>query len=70
VKTETVVGRVPVSAGPITDSASLNIPLTTLDNYEVHVKLRNGEEQTFSQSGSIGKVAVDWADGKVAVESK
>jgi len=69
VKTETITGRVPVSAGPVTDTASLSIPLPTLDKYEVDLKLRDGKEQTFSQSGNLGKVAVQWSDGKVEVRS-
>jgi hypothetical protein len=69
VKTETVADRVPVSAGPVTDSAALNIPLPTRDEYEVHLKLRDGKEQTFSRSGSLGKVAVTWSDGKVELRS-
>jgi hypothetical protein len=68
VKTETVIGRVPVSAGPVTDTASLNIPLPTLDKYEVQLKLRDGKTQTFSESGNLGKIAVRWTDGKVELK--
>jgi hypothetical protein len=65
-----VVAKVPVSVGPITDSSSLKIPLPTLDKYEVQVKLRDGTEQSFSESGMLGKVAVTWAGSKVELDSK
>ena len=70
VKNEAVVAKVPVSAGPINDSSSLKIPLPTLDKYEVQVKLRDGKEESFSESGALGKVAITWAGNKVELDSK
>lgn len=69
IRTEQFTDSVPVSAGPITNTSAVNIPLPTVDKYEVHVKLRDGKEETFSQSGSLGNVAVNWAEGKVEVRS-
>jgi hypothetical protein len=69
VKSDSTVVRVPVTAGPIANTGVLNIPLPSLDQYEVQLKLRDGKEQTFSDSGSLGTVSVNWADGKVVVRS-
>jgi hypothetical protein len=69
IRTEQVTDSVPIKSGPITNASDLNISLPTVDKYEVHVKLRDGKEQTFSQSGSLGSVAINWADGKLEVRS-
>ena len=70
VKTDATVARVPVKTGPVTKSQILDISLPTPDQYELHLKLRGGEEQTFTGSGSLGNVTVDWATGKVELRSK
>jgi hypothetical protein len=70
VKSETAVAKTSVAAGPITGADFLNIPLPSLDPYELHVKLADGKEQTFSDSGSVGGVKVNWADGKVVLKSE
>jgi hypothetical protein len=70
VKTEGTVARVPVAEGPINKAQAVNIPFPSLAKYEVRVKLRDGEEQTFTNSGSLGIVSVDWADSRVALQAK
>jgi hypothetical protein len=70
VKTASTVTRLPLARGPITQAVSLSFPSPSPAKYEVHVKLRDGEEKTFADSGSLGAVSVDWADGGVALQAK